>query len=103
MQARESTVRPQISEPEQPLCPVDVSLDGRGEELDEQSGELGERDQQWEDLANKYEDLEAKVHEYLDEEADKQARNLPIVNPPPSMIKEEWDRHKVTHTLRTRL
>ena len=49
-------------------------------DLDGEDEMAGEQDK-WEDLVNKYEDLEAKVHEYLDNEVGTQARSSPIVKP----------------------
>ena len=98
MQARESTVRPQTSEEDQPLYPVDVSLDGRGKEFEKSDEKLGKEEQQWEDLASKYEALEKKVAEYVDDQETPEPRDSPVVKTPSTPTKEEYQRHQVTHT-----
>ena len=55
-------------------------------------------DGKWEEFADKYEDLAQRVHDYIDDREDVEARNPPIVKPPPTMTKDEWEKHKVTHT-----
>ena len=98
MQTRESTVRPQTSEEDQPLYPVDVSFEGRGKELERPDEKLGEEEQQWEDLANKYEVLERKVAEYFDDQETPESRDPPVVKIPSTPTREEYQRHQVTHT-----
>ena len=68
------------------------------EEAQEVESVTAEESNQWEELANKYEDLAQTVHEYIDDEDNAEARNPSIVKFPPSMTKDEWERHQVTHT-----
>ena len=88
MQARESTVRPQTSEEDQPLYPVDVSPDGRGKEFEKSDEKLGKEERQWEDLASKYEALEKKVAEYFDDQGTPESRDPPVAKTPSTPTKE---------------
>ena len=67
-------------------------------EIREDEGETAEADGRWDELIGKYEDLARKVHDYLNDGSNAATRGPPIVKPPPSMTKEEWERHQATHT-----
>ena len=109
MQAREGTARPQTRDQEQQLYPVDVSLEGRGKELEEQDVDdtvevqIVDTDARpvWEnieDLANTYEILETKVAEYVDDQEVSKLEGFPVVKIPSTPTREEHQRHQVTHT-----
>ena len=90
---RETAVRPPNNDKPDVIAPIahePGDLEGDNETAEAQDA--------WKRLANKYEDLEAKVHEYLEDETNADARDPPIVKFPPNMTKEEWDKHQVIHT-----
>lgn len=80
------------------IAPVDNEPGDLDAEAREDDGETAEADNKLEELADKYEDPEKSVHEHLKDGTKTGARDPPIVKLPPSMTREEWDRHKVTHT-----
>ena len=90
---RDGVVRPSNGNEQDIIAPIEEEFD----DFDDGS-ETAEMEDKWDELANKYEDLEKKVHEYLDDENIANARNFPMIRSPPTMTKEQWARHQITHT-----
>ena len=82
------------------IAPVDATHDDLEAGIREGDSEEAEVDNNWERLANEYEDLATRVYNYLDDEDGDHAdvRGPPAVEPPPTMTREEWERHQITHT-----
>ena len=93
-----TAVRPEKREAKKILAPVDGGFGDREEEIHDGHKEVEGADNEWEELANKYDQLEKKVKEHLDDEQDVGIREPPVINAPPQLTKEQWERHQVTHT-----
>ena len=75
------------------------SGDMEAEQIEErqENGDGGEQEQM-EKLDAKYQQLRDKMEEYFEDEHGKQQRVPPMVKVPKSQIREEYERHQVTHT-----
>ena len=100
---RDLAVSPTKQNAEDIIALVSDGLGDLDKNSEDEHEQMADADGEWEKLADKYEDLEKKVEEYLTNEQDREMRRPPIVAAPPTMTKEEWERHQATHTLYGRL
>ena len=96
---RATAVRPQEFEARKIIAPVDGGFGERNEGACDGPSDEGGAKAEWEELADKCDQVEKKVKEHLEDQQDLGVIDPPIINAPPKMPKEEWEKHQVTHTI----
>ena len=87
-----TAVKPDEHETKNTLAPIDSGLGDREKEAhDGPSDEEGAKDE-WEELADKYDQPGKKVKDYLEDQQELGTREPPIINAPPEISKEQWEK-----------
>ena len=77
--------------------------------MSEEAGELPEEEMveqvvvdketaQWEELVDRYDELMETFNEQFGRADEPKVKGPPMVTPPPKPIREEWEKHQLTHT-----